>query len=80
MAERKQQESDENQSRQRNTHWSKSAHMSKRRRDLPNLRDIIDVIAHGHEEVEEELCVTLLHLHLHRAAAFESLAATDDKC
>jgi len=48
--------------------------------DVANLRDIIDVIAHGHEEVEEELRVTLLHLHLHRAAAFESLAATDDKC
>jgi len=48
--------------------------------DAANLRDIINVIAHGHEEVEEELRVTLLHLHLHRAAAFESLAATDDKC
>ena len=54
--------------------------MSKRRRDLPNLRDIIDVIAHGHEQIEEKLRVTLLHLHLHRAAAFEGLATADDEC
>ena len=59
----------------------KSARSSMRRRDLPDiLRDIINVIAHGHEQIEEKLRVTLLHLHLHRAAAFESLAATDDKC
>jgi len=43
------------------------------------LDNIVDVVAHRHEQVEEELRVALLHLHLHRAAALEGLAAADDE-
>lgn len=57
-----------------------SAQSGRKTRDLPDLRDIINVITHGHEKVKEELRVSLLHLHLHRAAALEGLAAADDKC
>ena len=45
-----------------------------------SLHDVVDVVAHGNEQVEEQLRVALLHLHLHRAAAFEGLAAADDEC
>lgn len=51
-----------------------------RRRDLPDLHDVVDVIAHGDEQVKEHLCAALLHLHLHCAAALEGLAAADDEC
>ena len=37
------------------------------------------MIHHRHEEVEEERRSACLHLHLHRAAALEGVAATDDE-
>lgn len=36
------------------------------------------MIAHGDEQVKEQLAATRLHLGLHRAAALESLAAAND--
>jgi len=44
------------------------------------LDNVVDMIAHRHEQIEEELGVALLHLHLHCAAALEGLAAADDEC
>ena len=49
-----------------------------RRHDLPDFDHIIDMIGHCHEQIEEELS-SFLHLHLHRATAFEGLAAADDE-
>ena len=47
---------------------------------MPNLRDIVDVIAHRYKQVKEHLRAALLHLHLHSTALLEGLAATDDEC
>ena len=41
--------------------------------------DIIDVVAQGDEQVEEELAAAVVHLELHRATALEGGAATDDE-
>lgn len=37
------------------------------------------MIAQRHEEIEEELRATSLHLHLHRAASLESAPRADDE-
>jgi len=50
------------------------------RAGVAHLRDIVNMIAHGNEEVEEHLCATGLHFHLHCARALEGLAAADDQC
>lgn len=49
------------------------------RTDLRNRRDIVDVIAQGYKEIEEQLTTTSLHLELHGAGAFEGAAAADDE-
>ena len=43
------------------------------------LRQIVNVVAERDEEVKEHLRAALLHLHLHRAASLEGLAAADDE-
>lgn len=37
------------------------------------------MVHHGDEQIEEERRAALLHLHLHRAAALERVAAADDE-
>ena len=51
-----------------------------READSPNLHDIVNVIAHRDKQVKEHLRAALLHLHLHRAAPLEGLAAANDEC
>lgn len=46
---------------------------------VAQLDDVVEVVAHGHEQVEEELAAAALHLGLHGAAALERLAAADDE-
>lgn len=46
--------------------------------DLPDLDNVIDVIAHRHKQVEEQFA-PILHFHLHGAAPLESLATSDDQ-
>lgn len=41
--------------------------------------DIIDMIAEGDEEVEEELRAAVVHLQLHGAASLEGTPAADDE-
>ena len=43
------------------------------------LRQVVNVVAERDEEVKEHLRAALLHLHLHRAAPLEGLAAADDE-
>jgi len=45
---------------------------------IGNINDVVQMIAHGDEQVKEQLAATRLHLGLHRAAALESLAAAND--
>lgn len=40
---------------------------------------VIDVIAQGDKQVEEELAATVVHLKLHRSASFECGAAANDE-
>lgn len=40
---------------------------------------VIHVVYHGNEQVEKQL-TAVFHLILHRAAALEGVASTDDKC
>lgn len=35
------------------------------------------MVHHGDEQIEEEGCAALLHLHLHRAATLERVAAAN---
>lgn len=42
------------------------------------LREVVHVIDHGDEQVEEEFA-TVLHLVLHRPAALEGVASPDDE-
>lgn len=48
--------------------------------DLPvvHLDNVINVVAHGHEQVKEHPTAAL-HLHLHSAATFECTTAADDE-
>ena len=43
------------------------------------LRQVVHVIGHGDEEVEEELAA-LLHFLLHRSTPLEGVARADDEC
>lgn len=50
--------------------------------NMVNLRsrgDVIDVVAQGHEEIEEELGAAVEHFQLHGAAALESAAGANDE-
>ncbi len=42
-------------------------------------RDVIDVIAQGHEEIKEELRTAVVHLQLHGAAPLEGASAANDE-
>lgn len=48
------------------------------RGQLPDLDNVIDVIAHSHEQIEKQFATTL-HLHLHGSAPLESLATSNDQ-
>lgn len=45
---------------------------------LPDLDNVVDMVAHGHKQIEEQFA-TILHLHLHGSAPLESLATSDDQ-
>jgi hypothetical protein len=44
-----------------------------------DVNDVVEVVAHGDKEVEEELAAAGLHLSLHGAAALKGFAAADDE-
>ena len=46
--------------------------------DLPDLDNVIDVIAHRHKQVEKQFA-PILHFHLHSSAPLKSLATSDDQ-
>jgi len=46
---------------------------------VADLDNVIDVIAHGHKQIEEQFA-PFLHFHLHGSATLESLATSDDQC
>lgn len=46
---------------------------------LPDFDNVIDVIAHRHEQIEKQFA-PILHFHLHGSAPLESLATSDDQC
>lgn len=48
-------------------------------RGAPGALDLVDVVAQGDEQVEEELGSAVEHLGLHGAAALEGGAAADDE-
>ena len=41
--------------------------------------DDSQMIHHGDEQIKKEWCATRFHLHLHRPAPFEGIAAADDE-
>lgn len=45
---------------------------------LPDLREVVHVVAHCHKQVKKQLA-TNLHFHLHGPASLESLATSDDE-
>jgi hypothetical protein len=45
---------------------------------LPDIHNVIDVIAHRHEQIEKQFA-TDLHLHLHGSAPLESLTTSNDE-
>jgi hypothetical protein len=45
---------------------------------LPDLDNVIDVIAHGHKQVEEQFA-SMLHFLLHGSTPLKSLATSDDE-
>jgi len=47
---------------------------------IGDINDVVQVVAHGNEQIEEQLAAACLHLSLHGAAALERLAATYDEC
>lgn len=52
------------------------------RKTWENIRssgDVVDMVAQGDEQVEEELGAAVQHLELHGAAALEGAAAADDE-
>jgi len=48
------------------------------RGSVPDLHNVIDVVAHCHKKIEKQFA-TILHLHLHGSAPLESLATSDDQ-
>ena len=50
----------------------------KRASDLPDLDNVIDVVAHRYKQVEEQFA-PILHFHLHGSAPLESLSTSDDQ-
>jgi len=48
------------------------------RSTVANLDNVIDVIAHGHKQIEKQFA-PILHLHLHGSAPLESLTTPDDQ-
>jgi len=49
------------------------------RASIAHVNDVVEVIAHGYKQVEEELAAARLHLGLHGPAALKGLAAADDQ-
>lgn len=47
--------------------------------NLRSARDVINMVAQGNKQVEEELSIAVEHLELHSAATLESAAAADDE-
>jgi len=45
---------------------------------VADSHNVIDVIAHGHEQIEKQFA-TDLHLHLHGSAPLESLTTSNDE-
>jgi hypothetical protein len=45
---------------------------------LPDLHNVIDVIAHRDKQIEEQFA-PILHFHLHGSAPLESLTTSDDQ-
>lgn len=45
----------------------------------PRAGDVVNMVAEGDKEVEEQLAASVEHLGLHGAAALESVAAADDE-
>ena len=52
---------------------------SPRGASVAHVDDVVEVVAHGDEQVEEQLAAAGFHLSLHGAAALECLAAADDQ-
>jgi hypothetical protein len=46
---------------------------------LRNTRDVVNMIAQRHEQIEEQLAAALLHFHLHRATSFECSSTANDQ-
>lgn len=46
---------------------------------ISDVDDVVQVVAHGNEQVEEQLAAAGLHLSLHGAATLKRLAAADDQ-
>jgi len=46
---------------------------------IADFDNVIDVIAHRHEQIEKQFA-PVLHFHLHGSAPLESLATSDDQC
>lgn len=61
-----------------------SAHVSSReydsRMDLRSTGNVIHVVAKSHEEVEEQLTPTGMHLQLHGSTTLERVPTADDEC
>ena len=64
--------------RDRELRDKKEAANSAREEDIPDLDNIIDVVAHSHKQIEVQFA-TILHLHLHGSAPLESLTTSDDQ-
>jgi len=46
---------------------------------IADFDNVIDVIAHRHEQIEKQFA-PILHFHLHGSAPLESLTTSDDQC
>ena len=46
--------------------------------NLPDLNNVIDMIAHRHKQVKEQF-TPIFHFHLHGSAPLESLTTSDDQ-
>lgn len=49
------------------------------RPSIADVNDIVQVVAHGYKQVEEELAAARLHLGLHGPAPLKGLATADDQ-
>jgi hypothetical protein len=49
------------------------------RTSIAHVNDVVEVVAHGHEQVKEKFAATSFHLSLHGAAALEGLATANDE-